>query len=330
MSVKNFYATTADGWQIALHHWPAQRRRHRYPVLMLHGFGTNRLNLDLDRRYSIARAAMRRGFDVYILDLRGAGSSKPPEGVVRALYHWGFGEYAALDLPAAVQFVLEHSGQTMLHGLGHSLGGMLLYRFASEAPSTLRSLTTLGAPLISELSLGNTEAGLLKLVSKFPPNRWHVRVPYSQVLGLAGRVTQLSKRLVDGIIFNSGNIDSEVVERMATEAIDDVPVRLILEIAHQMARHDDLGPYGYETRLDRIHVPVLAMAGSVDRIAPPGAVQAVVNKIVCTDLRYRVMGIRYGDRADYGHIDLLVGRYAPEEVFPLLLDFLEETDWEFA
>jgi hypothetical protein len=38
------------------------------------------------------------------------------------------------------------------------------------------------------------------------------------------------------------------------------------------------------------------------------------------------MGRRFGDRADYGHGDLLVGRAAPEEVYPLILDFLDEVD----
>jgi hypothetical protein len=43
-------------------------------------------------------------------------------------------------------------------------------------------------------------------------------------------------------------------------------------------------------------------------------------------LRYREIGCHFGDKADYGHIDLLVGRHAPEEIYPEVLDFLEEMD----
>jgi hypothetical protein len=38
------------------------------------------------------------------------------------------------------------------------------------------------------------------------------------------------------------------------------------------------------------------------------------------------MGIAQGDRCDYGHIDLLMGVNAPDEVYPQIIDFLLEVD----
>ena len=109
------YAPTEDGWRLALIHWrgagPGHGPLRRYPVLMVHGLGSNRLNLDLDERYSIAQAAARRGFDAYVLELRGAGLSRAPHGEDRSRFQWGFSDYRERDLPAAIATVLERSGR---------------------------------------------------------------------------------------------------------------------------------------------------------------------------------------------------------------------------
>ena len=71
---------------------------------------------------------------------------------------------------------------------------------------------------------------------------------------------------------------------------------------------------------------MMMISGSADRIAPPEAVFRSAGKVSSPDLRYREMGLRFGDSIDYGHIDLLVGRDAPREVFPLVLSFIAEKD----
>src|SRR5687768_14984028 len=103
MLSETFYAPTEDGWRLAIHHWPAKGERRRHPVLMVHGLGANRLNFDLDDRYSLARAARARGYDVFVLELRGAGLSISPGGQDRFNFQWGFGEYSQVDLPVAVK-----------------------------------------------------------------------------------------------------------------------------------------------------------------------------------------------------------------------------------
>ena len=123
------YAPTEDGWRLALCHWspagrPGEKKRH--PVLMIHGLGANRLNMDLDDRYSIARAAARRGFDVYILELRGSGLSRAPHGRNRTRFSWGFADYADQDVPVATAAILERTGAPALHGVGHSMGGAVM------------------------------------------------------------------------------------------------------------------------------------------------------------------------------------------------------------
>lgn len=325
------YAPTEDGWRLALCRFAGNGAGvyKRHPVLMVHGLGANRLNMDLDDRYSIARAAALRGFDVYVLELRGAGLSRAPHGRDRSRYQWGFADYAERDLPAAIRMVLERSGAPKLHGLGHSMGGMLFYAAGARKNPYLRSIIAVGAPFIRELHLAPQEARLLKLASRLTPERLQrlqAKVPMRRLMGAAGRFIPLGSRLVDGLLLNADNTATDVLTRMAKEGIDDVPLQLVLELSQQMAQPSDTGPYAYETSLHQIEVPTYVMGGSVDRIAPPLSVGAAVERLTAPDIRFRMMGKVHGDSADYGHVDLLVGKASPEEVFPLLLDFLEEID----
>ncbi len=323
------YAPTTDGWKLAVHHWPPRGQRpKRHPILMVHGLGANRLNIDLDEGHSVARAARDRGFAVYVLELRGAGLSRPPGGRDRALFQWGFGDHAHYDLPAAVTLVLGHSGAPAFHGLGHSMGGMLLYAYGTGRPPALRSISTVGSPLVSGLQLGTNELRLLQLAVRLAPVNALRRVPIKRLMGVAGSFITLSARLVDGLLLNAANTEPEVMARMAKEAIADFPVRLAVEIMEQMTAGAAIerGPYAHEARLGEIDVPVQAVSGSVDRVAPVPSVEAAVARLDGPDVRYRRFGVADGARADYGHADLLVGRRAPDEVFPHLLDFVEEVD----
>jgi pimeloyl-ACP methyl ester carboxylesterase len=322
---------TDDGWSLALHRFKPKDITRRHPVLMVHGLGANRLHFDLDERYSLARAAMRRGFDVYVLELRGAGLSEPPDGASRMQFQWGFGDYAQRDLPTAISAVLERTGATALHGVGHSMGGLLFYGVGIGTRRELRSIAAIGAPLIGQLNLGSRERRLLQLAASLTPAtalnpQGDGRVPLRRLLGTAGRFVPLA-RLADGILLNAANCEPDVVLKMARDGIDDIPVRLVSEITqHMNGNSSATGAYLYESQLAKIGAPVLALSGAADRVAPPSSVAAAVARLASPDVRYREMGVRHGDRADYGHLDLLVGRSAPDEVYPLILDFLEEVD----
>src|SRR6476619_1116703 len=67
---------TDDGASIALGRYhPRGPRRFAEPVLLCHGLGANRFNLDFDERYSVARYLARRGFETWVLEMRGRGEA---------------------------------------------------------------------------------------------------------------------------------------------------------------------------------------------------------------------------------------------------------------
>ncbi len=42
------------------------------------------------------------------------------------------------------------------------------------------------------------------------------------------------------------------------------------------------------------------------------------------DKTYRELGLANGYRADYGHLDIILGKHAPDEVFPYLADWIDK------
>lgn len=328
------FASTDDHWQLALHRYEPRRHTGRYPILMVHGIAANRRHFDLDRQHSLAQFAAERGFVVYVLELRGAGMSRPTGPLLRHRQSYGFGDYARRDLPEAIAFIRQHSGTKSVHAVGHSMGGMLLFAAGTEAKSELRSITSIGTPLVGQLQLGlgARERRLMQLATSLtpaarltPPSQR--KVPLQLMLSAAGWLWPLTSRLGADFLFHGANIESSVLQRLAKEGINDVPMQLVLEIAdrvQQAGAHSS--PYAYEDRLSQVIAPIFALSGSVDRIAPPQTVSAAVARIVGKDVRYREMGPRFGDRTDYGHVDLLLGRHAPFEVYPQVLHFIEEMD----
>jgi hypothetical protein len=68
---------------------------------------------------------------------------------------------------------------------------------------------------------------------------------------------------------------------------------------------------------------MLLFAGVRDQLAPPASVEFIKDHVSSTDLTFKLMSAANGASVDYGHGDLVVGRHAPDDVFPLVVGWLE-------
>jgi pimeloyl-ACP methyl ester carboxylesterase len=85
---------------------------HGIPVLLIHGLAQNDRIWDSPReRYSFAKTLHKRGFDVWIANLRGAGTSGYRSDQPAGPNHWTVDDYAAFDIPALIDRVSQQSGQ---------------------------------------------------------------------------------------------------------------------------------------------------------------------------------------------------------------------------
>ena len=78
----------------------------------------------------------------------------------------------------------------------------------------------------------------------------------------------------------------------------------------------------YRAELSRITVPSLFLAGPRDALSPPDAVKETHDAVGAADKQFVLCSRAQGMRVNYGHFDLVVGKEAPSEVFPVVSGWL--------
>ena len=69
-------------------------------------------------------------------------------------------------------------------------------------------------------------------------------------------------------------------------------------------------------------MPIFFVVGSLDQMAPPAVMVEAFQKVGSKQKRIEVLSRANGYTHDYGHVDLVLGKSAPAEVFPLLEEWL--------
>jgi pimeloyl-ACP methyl ester carboxylesterase len=136
-----------SGLTLAFKHFP---RPGAVPVLLIHGLAQNDRGWDSEvERLSFARFLHGQGLDVWIGNLRGAGTPGFRSDTPTGPHHWTADDYAAYDVPALVRAVQTKTGIAPFL-IGHSLGawaiegylaGVSFDREGHLVPSRALSLT---------------------------------------------------------------------------------------------------------------------------------------------------------------------------------------------
>lgn len=316
------FPTTPDGWRIALHRYrPRGPETHapRVPVILCPGYGCSHRFVDFDERYSLARHLSARGFDAWVLDLRGRGLSRPTATAQRP-WSWTFDDLAAHDVATAITHVADMTGRRVAW-VGHSMGGMLLYaHLVRSGDPRVRAAVTIASPVefpaASNALIGRLGELLLDLpFGETVPQRW--------ALGALWIV--LSRTTALDVGMNPDNVDRRIVGRALPASLADVSRAKLRQLASWSQRGvfrsvDDA--IDYRAGLAGVRVPLFLAAGAMDRLATPAAVQRALDFLPPTTTTYREFGRAHGHALDYGHVDLVLGRHAPSEVFPEIARWL--------
>jgi Poly(3-hydroxyalkanoate) synthetase len=317
------FAKTTDGWEIALHHHAAKSKRH--PVLLVHGLASNYRNMDFPLKdYSLARFLCKHGFDTWVVDLRGSGLSR--KGRFRR-YRWFFDDFVFKDLPAAVDLLLKKTGAKQFHWIGHSLGGLLAFPFHQtyEKKNILKSLVTVASPITTA-----SRPGYFKITYRLDKFlKFFSRIPYKFLSKLGTRFVDNLLGYRDHVLFAKDNMTREILLTIMHHAVESVPTSLVLQI-HDWLRHNYFASrdrkVDFQSHLYLMTAPMLMITGSVDTFTPMADIRLAFRKFPKTKKKLMVFGKAKGHQSDYGHIDLLLGKNAPKEVFPHILSWLEEHD----
>lgn len=256
------------------------------PVVLLHGSFSNRRFWLSPRGIGLAAFLARAGLDVWLAEMRGHGLS--PRN--RTYRHNCVADYVRYDLPAIAAFIHEQNPQPA-HWLGHSLGGVILA--AALGGHYLK------ADGLRSAALFGSQISRVYWPLKVPPVEWGGRL-------LLGRFDYLSGRR-----FKRGP--------------EDEPIGLVLEA---LRWHGLFGRFGDSQRdwwagLADVQLPVLAVAGESDHQGPPWACRKLLEQFAGRQ-HFLTLGPAAGYRHSYGHVDMLVSQAAREEVWPLVLHWLQE------
>lgn len=319
------WVSTPDGWSLALHHFPAAGPvKHPSPVILCHGISSNRHTWELGDR-ALPGYLAARGFDVWVVELRGAGRSRLQAG--RPWATWSYDEYATTDLPTIVNHLAARSPTGRVQWVGHSMGSMVVYGYLQRvSQAKIRSVVAVGSPpyVFDNSPTLAAGAALLPVLSssfKLLPSGTLARL--GSALAHPAWLSPLS------LIWNDRNMAPAVARAAAANAVDDVPSRLILQFARSRRAHRLRSwdrKYDYTRGMKRIRTPIFFIAGALDQLAPPAVLLEAYARISSTDKRIEILSRANGYRADYGHVDMAMGTHAPDEVFPLIARWLADHD----
>jgi len=309
---------TPDQWQIRVCRYRAKMSPGE-PVFLCHGFMSNQFSFALPAGRALVDVLCANGYDCWVVDLRGSLSSMPAPGTTRD--DPTFDDYLLKDIPSVLEFIRNRTGHSKVHWIGHSMGGMLLYAYDMVfGTELLASGTTLGSPV-----------GFRDLWSHDPSPLVRLRRGSLLLFRGIGRVvlwvfTVFHPR--DPVIpFNWDNMDPAVKGRDLFGAFEAPPPRVAALLA-QSVRENALRVKDGEVEvigsLGELRVPLFAIYGGGDSVTLTPRARNFFERLPNADKRLLILSKENGHSADYGHVDLLMGRACEREVFAPIVEWLRE------
>jgi pimeloyl-ACP methyl ester carboxylesterase len=311
------WARTGDGWQLRLvrSSCPDRLERDSRPLLIVPGYGMNSFIFSYHPRgTSMTRALAEAGFEVWTVDLRGQGPSRPtlPDQAPISL-----AGYVEQDLPAAIEHVLEHSAvrRDALALLGASLGGSIAFAYLALHPAArVAGVVAMGAPLrwnaVHPLVRTLFSSELVASSLRFRGTERWIRA----LLPVIRRVPRLL-----WLYMNAATIDLDHLGEMVQTVADPQPVvnrELVVWI-----RERDLVLRGVNvtTAMREQRMPLLVVLSNRDGVVPDETALSAVDHWGGEDVEV----LRVGTDDDwYAHANLFVGNDAPLAVFDPLATWL--------
>jgi pimeloyl-ACP methyl ester carboxylesterase len=291
--------------------------------------GSNRFNMDGPGRVSLARHLQAAGYDVWGLELRGAGKSRRRLRLPPVAWPWTFEDHVQHDVPAALHLVRDLTGQDRVLWVGHSLGGMVAYAsLMSPAAAAFAAVVTLGSPSMSDVGDEAIDRWIaLRRLLRLAPSRIPTKALACAGSPWAGLAAELVPTMMRDWFWHPDNFDAGIVRFMMRRGVEDLPRSLLIEFAHwyeakRMSDRYDLFSFG--DQLERIQTPIFVIAGSRDRLTPPADLERLVARLGSRDKSYFLAGHASGLAHEYSHVDLVLGRHAPDEIYPRVTQWLDD------
>ena len=350
-----------DGWRITLSRYRAagsmvgeRKQSTTAPVILCHGAFANRHTYDLGVGHSsLAVHLAQMGHDVWVLELRGHGRSYPKPTWLQTFLaqgrneggSWSIMKYIDNDLPAAVNYVRNHTHAKKVHWVGHSMGGVVIYSWLGLHKGNTQdfaSIVTIGSALDhskhhnNELDKGKKPANMNSTYhSLYVPKglRSPGPAPFRWACTLFAPIGGGLFDMFVGFQYSKSSIEPLSVKKPLANNFESEPWQVVFEIHTIFSKkYGMLHPQTKQPLLPQLNaslpVPLLAIAGECDLQFTPAAVARTARQLAASDSSQHVKVLVAGAGTDtcYGHYDMLMGVRAPEHVFEPIHTWLREVD----
>ncbi len=328
-----FVAQTSDGWVLPLYRFAprgaAPNGHSLPPVILCHGMGANRFSLAQTGPSNLAVWLAERGHDVFVVELRGAGRSVEltPGANNESKWEFDFDTYREKDVPAILARIKEITGSSEVDWVGHSMGGMLLYAIAGHGGGfsgdvRVRRAVAIASPgMIENLPL--RIGVMLRLATIFPgnqlPNRLWLRT-----------VSLFYPKFIpdnEASLGFKSNYDPVFARAFVANVGANVSRGLARQVSSWEGRggiYSRDGRVNYTAALASSPVPIRFIGAGNDYLANQASVRRAFDAAGGEkDLNF--LGKGFGSARDYGHTDVVAGRFAALDSFPLVGSWLSDS-----
>ncbi|EDW28717.1 GL18799 [Drosophila persimilis] len=165
--VETHFVITKDGYKLCMHRMP---RPGAQPVLLVHGLMSSSASwVIMGPTNGLAYILFQKGYDVWMLNTRGNIYSKEhtKRGISdKDFYDFSFHEIGTIDLPSAIDLVLEKTKFQQIQYIGHSQGSTAFFVMCSEHPEYSVKVKIMQA-LSPTTFMEKTRSAVLKFMSFF-------------------------------------------------------------------------------------------------------------------------------------------------------------------
>jgi pimeloyl-ACP methyl ester carboxylesterase len=314
-------ADNGAGWTISLKRIAPtgeSRVKKSRPVLLVPGYGMNSFIFGFHPNgLSLEGYLASRGLEVWSVDLRSQGRSRPTDGSAGD-HHFGLGDLAVEDLGVAIDYVLRatKTGKNELDLIGCSLGAALVFAHLALVPKAkVHSVVSFGG-LVTWVKIHP----LLRAAFYSPTVAGMIHVKYTRQL--AELSLPLLVRHLPSVLSLYLNAESTDTSHAATmvRTVEDPNPYVNKEIAEWIGRKELVvrGVNVSRALRDMVY-PFLCVVANNDGIVPKETARDPFDAIGSKDKEL----LAVGDAAHpIAHADLFLSRNAQELIFEKIARFL--------
>lgn len=266
------------------------------PVLMLHGSMENGKIFYTESGKGLACFLAEQGFNVFVVDYRGRGESKP---LINAESDHGQYETINQDIPDFIDFVFDRCNQP-IHVISHSWGGVLLASVLAKYPEKAKYVRT-------NICFGTKRTIGTKSLEKF----LKVDLVWNRIAGLIAK----KKGFLDLKKWNLGS-DNESRKSLKHNVawVKDLPWKDIEDGFH------------YGDAAEHVNWPATwHLTGINDTVlGNPNDVKLFIDETVGEKAKYSVLSKKSGNALDYDHINILTAKQCLDDHFPEVSKWMKE------